>query len=107
MELLEEQTNLFIVKSKLQKKTYQILKYLPNSALRSWKYLLKMVNANITRHFFHIPEIDRQGDTEAKTLQKTQKVHSIRSVGIPGIVEVRDSYCFCTNCRHGTGPCLN
>ena len=59
------------------------------------------------RHFFHIPEIDRQGDTEAKTLQKTQKVHNIRNVGIPDIVEVRDSSCFCTNCRHGTGPCLN
>ena len=49
MELLEEQTNLFIVKSKPKRKTYQILKYLPNSALRSWKYLLKMVNVNITK----------------------------------------------------------
>ena len=59
------------------------------------------------RHFFHIPKIDRQGDTEAKTLQKTQKVHSIKSVDIPGIVEVRDSSCFCINYRYGMGPCLN
>ena len=37
----------------------------------------------------------------------TRQLHSIRSVGLEGIVEIRQSSCFCPNCRGGEGECYN
>ena len=59
------------------------------------------------QHFFFIESIDRSTIVEANTLQDTGKVHSIWSVGIPGVVEVWESSCACENCRMGQGECVN
>ena len=40
-------------------------------------------------------------------MQGTRQLHSIRSVGLEGIVEIRQSSCFCPNCRGGEGECYN
>ena len=59
------------------------------------------------RNFFLTKEIRRPKDTTTNTLQGTRQIHSIRSVGLEGMVEIRHSSCFCTNCKQGTGVCIN
>ena len=59
------------------------------------------------RNFFLTTEIRRPKDTTTNTLQGTRQIHSIRSVGLEGLVEIRHSSCFCINCKLGTGACSN
>ena len=59
------------------------------------------------RNFFLTTEIRRPKDTTTNTLQGTRQIHSIRSVGLEGMVEIKHSSCFCTNCKQGTGVCIN
>ena len=40
-------------------------------------------------------------------MQGTKQIHSIRSVGLEGVVEIRQSSCFCPNCIVGEGECYN
>ena len=58
-----------------------------------------------TRNFFLTTEIARPTDVTTKTLPGTRQIHSIRSIGMEGIVEVRESSCFCINCRGGCDVC--
>ena len=59
------------------------------------------------RNCFLTTEIRRPKDTTTNTLQGTRQIHSIRSVALEGMVEIRHSSCFCTNCKQGTGICIN
>ena len=56
---------------------------------------------------FLTTEIARPTDVTTNTLPGTKQIHSIRSVGMEGIVEVRESSCFCINCRGGHDVCKN
>ena len=63
-------------------------------------------NDDLGRHsyrtFFFIDNVQRQEDLNFKTfpVKNTQRLHSVQSVGIPGVVKVRSLSCFC---REGTG----
>ena len=59
------------------------------------------------RNFFLTRTIQQPKDTTTNTLQGTRQLHSIRSVGLEGIVEIRQSSYFCPNCRGGEGECYN
>ena len=59
------------------------------------------------RNFFLTKNIKRPTDLTANTLQGTRQIHSIRSVGDEGVVEIREPSCFCSNCRGGQGECIN
>jgi hypothetical protein len=62
------------------------------------------------RHYFCVNDIKR--DTTRTPAQhavpQTRAIHSVRNVGIPGILEVRYNSCSCDFCMNGTqGPCPN
>ena len=57
--------------------------------------------------FFLTRNIKRPIDLTANTLQGTRQIHSIKSVGVEGVVEIRESSCICINCRGGQGECIN
>ena len=57
--------------------------------------------------FFLTKNIQRPKDLTADILQGTRQIHSIRSVGVEGVVEIRESSCFYINCRGGQGECTN
>ena len=57
------------------------------------------------RNFFLTTEIARPTDVITNTLPGTRQIHSLRSIGMEGIVEVRESSCFCMNCRGGCDAC--
>ena len=59
------------------------------------------------QNFFLTKNIQRPNDLTANTLQVTRQIHGIRSVGVEGVVEIRESSCFCINCRGGQGECTN
>ena len=59
------------------------------------------------RNFFLTTEIRRPKDTTTNTLQGIRQIHSIRSVGLEGMVEIMHSSCFYTNCKQGTDVCIN
>ena len=60
------------------------------------------------RHYFEVSDINRDDSTLCQTVKGTLSLHSVRNVGIPGIVEVRESSCFCEVCFHNeSGVCKN
>ena len=60
------------------------------------------------RHYFQVSDIDRYDDTVCQTVKGTLSLHSVRNVGVPGIIEVRESSCFCEVCFHNEpGECKN
>ena len=60
------------------------------------------------RHYFQVSDIDRDDDTVCQTVKGTLSLHSVRNVGVPGIIEVRESSCFCEVCFHNEpGECKN
>ena len=50
------------------------------------------------RHFFYVSDIDRSIKLSPQTFQGTQKFHSVWNTGEQGIVEIRESSCFCEPC---------
>lgn len=56
------------------------------------------------RNFIYVPEVNRDHKAEATTLAGTQMVHSVRSTGTPGILDVRLTSCMCVHCRD-QDPC--
>ena len=64
--------------------------------------------AHSQRHYFHVTNIDRENPSEADTLEGTQQFHSVRNTGTNGVIEVRESSCFCDVCfLNATGKCPN
>ena len=59
------------------------------------------------QNFSLTKNIQRPKDLTANTQQGTRQIHSIRSVGVEGVVEIRGSSCFCINCRGEQGECTN
>ena len=61
------------------------------------------------RHFFAVNQIPREMKTDsASPVFGTQKIHCVRNVGVPGIVEVRMNSCFCDSCSgHSLDECEN
>ena len=49
------------------------------------------------RAYFHISDINHEGDTDSQTqtVKGTLCFHSVCNTGIPGIVEVHESSCYC------------
>ena len=47
------------------------------------------------RHYFEVSNINRDESLKCETVKGTLSFHSVRNVGIPGIIEVHDSSCFC------------
>ena len=60
------------------------------------------------RHYILIKEIPRPERTvEPITVMKTMKIHSIRSTGIPGVIEKQELSCMCDVCLEGGEKCQN
>ena len=47
------------------------------------------------RHYFKVLSIKHDQNIDCKTVKGTLNFHSVRNVGLPGIIEVRESSCFC------------
>ena len=60
------------------------------------------------RHYFHVSQINRDKIIDPKTVKGTLTLHSVRNVGLPGVIEVRESSCFCEICfLNEPGECKN
>ena len=60
------------------------------------------------RHYFEVSDIERVEDADIRGIRGTQKFHCVRNTGIPGVIEVRASSCFCEPCFLGhPGECRN
>ena len=63
------------------------------------------------RKFFYVGVVNRSGEKEAtKTYAGTQKLHSVRSCGREGTLEVRKRSCtcgWCTGCGKAESSCKN
>ena len=60
------------------------------------------------RHYFEVSNILRDDTTSSETVEGTRSFHSVRNVGVPGIIEVRESSCFCEICfLNEKGKCRN
>ena len=60
--------------------------------------------------YFHITDINHEGDTDSQTqtVKGTLCFHSVHNTGIPGIVEVCESSCYCKPCFLSVpGECKN
>ena len=51
--------------------------------------------------------IDRKLEDEGipKSIPETRLIHAVRSLGIPGLVEIRHFDCCCRPCIHNTDKC--
>ena len=49
------------------------------------------------RAYFHVSDINHDGDTDSQTqtVKGTLCFHSVHNTGIPGIIEVHESSCYC------------
>ena len=74
----------------------------------SWKEK-RLIGAcqHYEQNFFLTKNIQRPKELTANTLQGARQIHSIRGVGVEGVVEIRELSCFCINCRGGQGECAN
>ena len=90
-----------------------------NDSLELFKYLEDKNTAKFAykpgycqhyrKHYFHFPTIDRPDNVRSKEVKKLagiKKIHSVRTTGIDGTVEVRSLSCFCFGCIRGSG-CSN
>lgn len=60
------------------------------------------------RHYFELSDIERDEDADIKGIKGTLGFHSVRNTSIPGVIEVRESSCFCEPCFLGhPGECRN
>ena len=60
------------------------------------------------RHYFEESVINCDVTTKCETIKGTLRFHSVRNVGTPGIIEVRESSCFCEVCfANESGECKN
>ena len=60
------------------------------------------------RHYFEESVINRDVTTKCETIKGALRFHSVRNVGTPGIIEVRESSCFCEVCfANELGECKN
>ena len=60
------------------------------------------------RHYFEVSNILRDDTTSSETVEGTWSFHSVCNVGVPGIIEVRESSCFCEICfLNEKGKCRN
>ena len=62
------------------------------------------------RAYFYVTDINREGDTDSQTqtVKGTLCFHSVHNTGIPGIVEVCESSCYCEPCfLNVPGECKN
>ena len=60
------------------------------------------------RHYFEESVINRDVTMKCETIKGTLRFHSVRNVGTPGIIEVRESSCFCEVCfANESGECKN
>ena len=59
-------------------------------------------------HYFEVSNINRDESLKCKTVKGTLSFHSVCNVGIPGIIEVHESSCFCEVCFFSeSGQCKN
>ena len=59
-------------------------------------------------HYFEVSNILRDDTTSSETVKGTRSFHSVRNAGVPGIIKVRESSCFCEICFHNKkGECRN
>ena len=60
------------------------------------------------RHYFEVSQINCDVNTVSSTVKGTMSLHSVRNVGVRGIIEVRESSCFCEVCfLNEEGECKN
>ena len=59
------------------------------------------------RHYILINEIPRPERNEPVTVTETMKIHSVRSTGIPGVIEKQELSCMCDVCLEGGDKCQN
>lgn len=60
------------------------------------------------RHYFQVENIIRDTTTNVNTVKGTLTFHSVRNVGRAGIIEVRESSCYCNYCfLNLEGVCRN
>ena len=60
------------------------------------------------KSFYEVPKFIRLEDNDLQTVKGTTTFHSVRNTGIPGIIEVWESSCFCEPCFLGeAGECKN
>ena len=60
------------------------------------------------RHYFEVSQINHDDNTVSRTVKGTMSLHSVRNVGVRGIIEVRESSCFCEVCfLNEEGECKN
>ena len=60
------------------------------------------------RHYILIKEIPRpQRTVEPSRVMDTLKIHSVRSTGIPGVIEEQELSCMCDVCMEGGERCQN
>ena len=59
-------------------------------------------------HYFEVSNINHDKSIKCETLKGTLNFHSVHNVGIPGIIEVCESSCFCEVCFvNESGQCKN
>ena len=59
-------------------------------------------------HYFEVSNINCDESIKCKTVKGTLNFYSVHNVGIPGIIEVRESSCFCEVCFvNESGQCKN
>ena len=59
-------------------------------------------------HYFEVSNILRYDTTSSETVKGTWSFHSVCNAGVPGIIEVQKSSCFCEICFHNKkGECRN
>ena len=75
---------------------------------------LRIHNDDITKcchwqwHYFEVCQINRDVNTVSRTVKGTMSLHSVCNVGVRGIIEVRESSCFCEVCfLNEEGECKN
>ena len=60
------------------------------------------------RHYFEVSNILCDDTTSSKIVKGTWNFHSVCNAGVPGIIKVRESSCFCEICFHNKkGECRN
>lgn len=60
------------------------------------------------KHYYEVNDIVRDDSSDAKTVQGTMTFHCVRNTGHDGIIEVRESACFCDTCfLNVEGECKN
>ena len=60
------------------------------------------------QHYFVVYQINHDDNTVSQTVKGTLTLHSVCNVGVQGIIEVRESSCFCeVYFLNGQGECKN